>query len=106
ARRMLREGRGRADPGRAEAYPRHFRETVVPELRNVAGFVGAHLSRRSLGDQLEFLVLTRWQSLDSIRAFAGADIGKAVVEPGAAAALVEFDADVRHYEVVEEVSAR
>ena len=39
---------------------------------------GAHLSRRQLGDQIEFLVLTRWQSMDVIRGFAGADTEKAV----------------------------
>jgi hypothetical protein len=41
--------------------------------------------------------------MDSIRAFAGCNIEKAVVEPGAVATLIEFDADVRHYEVIEEV---
>jgi hypothetical protein len=55
----IREWRGRASPLNAEAYPRHFRKKVVPELRKVPGFVGAHLSRRQLGDQIEFLVPTR-----------------------------------------------
>ncbi len=50
-------------------------------------------------------VVTRWDSLESIRSFAGSDIERAVVEPGAAAALVEFDARVRHYEVLEELIA-
>jgi heme-degrading monooxygenase HmoA len=102
---IIREWRGRASAERATAYPRHFHEHVVPELRKLRGFIGAHLSRRDLGGKLEFLVLTRWQSLDAVRAFAGADVGKAVVEPGAAAALTDFDATVQHYEVVEEVTA-
>ena len=52
---------------------------------------------------IEFLVLTLRRSMDTIRAFAGPKIEKAVVEPGAVAALIEFDADVRHYDVIEEV---
>jgi heme-degrading monooxygenase HmoA len=100
---IIREWRGRASPSRAEAYPRHFHDKVVPELRHVPGFVGAHLSQRRFNDKIEFLVLTRWRSMDSIRAFAGPNIEKAVVEPGAVAALIEFDADVRHYDVIEEV---
>jgi len=40
--------------------------------------------------------------MDSMRAFAG-PIEKAVVEPAAVAALIEFGADVRHYDVIEEV---
>lgn len=101
---IIREWRGRADPARAEAYPKHFRDNVVPELRHVPGFLGAHLARRSLDGGLEYIVLTRWQSMESIKAFAGNEIDKAVVEPGAVAALIDFDDFVRHYEVVEDVS--
>ena len=100
---IIREWRGRANPSKAEAYPKHFHDKVVPELRQVPGFVSAELSRRQLDDQIEFLVLTRWQSMDVIRTFAGTDVEKAVVEPGAVAALVEFDTTVRHYEALEEV---
>ena len=99
---IIREWRGRASLAEAEAYRAHFRAKVVPELVNLPGFVGAHLSRRPLGDKIEFLVLTRWKSMDAIRDFAGSEIDKAVVEPGAGAALIDFDAKVQHYEVIEE----
>ena len=68
------------------------------------GFLGAYLSKRQIGDRIEFLVLTRWQGLDAVKAFAGTEPEKAVVEPGAIAALVDYDATVQHYEVLEEVS--
>ena len=42
--------------------------------------------------------------MDAIRGFAGADPDKAVVEPGAMAALVEFERAVHHYVVIEEVA--
>jgi heme-degrading monooxygenase HmoA len=100
---IIREWRGRAHPARAEAYPKHFRDNVVPELRHLPGFLGAHLALRSLDSGLEYMVLTRWQSMESIKAFAGDEIDKAVVEPGAVAALIDFDDFVRHYEVVEDV---
>jgi heme-degrading monooxygenase HmoA len=99
---IIREWRGRPAPANADAYPAHFRANVLPELREIPGFLGAQLSRRQRGDAIEFLVLTRWQSLDAIRGFAGADISRAVVEPQAVAALLEFDATVHHYEVIEE----
>ena len=100
---IIREWRGRANPSKADAYPKHFREKVIPELRDVPGFIGAQLGRRYLDDKIEFLVLTRWRSMNAIRAFAGVDVDKAVVEPGAAAALIEFERSVCHYEVVEDV---
>jgi heme-degrading monooxygenase HmoA len=102
---ILREWRGRASPLKADAYPAHFRANVLPELRDIPGFLGAHLSRRRVGDTIEFLVLTRWQSMDAVRSFTGNDLGKAVVEPGAVAALLDFDASVQHYEVIEEAPA-
>jgi heme-degrading monooxygenase HmoA len=100
---IIREWRGRANPATATAYPRHFHEKVVPELREVPGFAGAQLGRREIDGKTEFLVLTRWQSMNAIRAFAGIEVDKAVVEPGAVAALTDFDANVRHYEVIEDV---
>ncbi|MGK6316097.1 antibiotic biosynthesis monooxygenase family protein [Neorhizobium sp. DT-125] len=99
---IIREWRGRASPSNTDAYPAHFRSHVVPELQALPGFIGAHLSRRALGDRTEFVVLTRWRDMDAIRAFAGDTPDKAVVEPGAVAALIEFDDFVEHYEVVEE----
>jgi hypothetical protein len=49
------------------------------------------------------MVLTRWRDRAAIEGFAGRDIDKAVVEPGAVAALIDFDATVRHYDVIEAV---
>ncbi len=100
---VIREWRGRASPARMDAYPRHFRDHVIPALREVPGFAGAHLSWRTIGDSIEFLVLTQWQSMDAIRSFAGNDLEQAVVEPAAVAALLDFDSDVHHYEIIESV---
>ena len=99
---ILREWRGRASLTMAEAYPAHFRQTVLRELGGVPGFLGAELGKRRIGDTIEFLVLTRWRDIGAIHGFAGREIDKAVVEPGAVAALTDFDASVRHYEVIED----
>jgi heme-degrading monooxygenase HmoA len=102
---VIREWRGRTSHVRSAEYPRHFRSSVVPDLRKVRGFLGAFLSERLQGDQVEFLVLTRWTSMDAIRAFAGSNPEKAVVESGAIAALTDYDQTVRHYEVLDSISA-
>ena len=98
---IIREWRGRASQPNEAAYPTHFRTIVVPELRQVPGFLGADLSQRQINDKIEYLVLTRWESMEAVRGFAGDDIAKAVVEPGAVAALTDFDDSVQHYEVIE-----
>lgn len=100
---VIREWRGRAAQSNPDAYPKHFRDHVAPELRTIPGFIGASVSTRTIDGKIEFLVLTRWESLDSIKGFSGSDLTKAIVEPGAVAALIEFDSTVQHYESVEEM---
>jgi heme-degrading monooxygenase HmoA len=83
-----------------EAYPRHLLNTVRPKLEQIPGFRGLYLLRRHQPEEVEFLVLTLWDSMEAVRGFAGPQPELAVVEPEARAALVRFDPVVRHYEVV------
>jgi heme-degrading monooxygenase HmoA len=69
----------------------------------VHGFLGASLLKTEAKGGIEYLVLTRWSSMAAIEGFAGSDIGKAVVEPEAIAALTDYDRTAVHYEVVEDV---
>lgn len=101
---IVRVWRSRANHEGATAYPAHFRDQVVPELYRVSGFLGAELIARDLGNGVEYTVLTRWVDLAAVKAFAGNDPTKAVVEPGAAASLVEFDEHVTHHELVHHVT--
>jgi heme-degrading monooxygenase HmoA len=99
---IVRTWRGRTTPARANAYAHHFHTNVMPELRGIGGFLGASLLKDEKDGVVEYFVLTRWASLDAIKAFAGEDYDNAVVEPEAVAALTDFDRIVRHYEAVEE----
>jgi heme-degrading monooxygenase HmoA len=91
--------RGQATNAKADAYFRHVTGTVFLSLKDLAGHRGAWLLRRQADGHTEFLALTLWESLDSIRAFAGDDIATAIVEPEARAVLADFDDFARHYEV-------
>lgn len=97
---IVRIWRGRAPSGvRADAYHEHVTGTVFPQLKALAGHRGAWLLRREVSGEVEFLAVTSWVSLDSIRSFAGEDIDGAIVEPEARAVLSGFDDFARHYEV-------
>jgi heme-degrading monooxygenase HmoA len=92
--------RGRAaDAAKADAYVRHFTETVTTELKSLTGHRGAWLLRREVDGGEEFIALTLWESRQSIEAFTGPDISKSVVEPEGRAALQQFDEFASHYEV-------
>jgi heme-degrading monooxygenase HmoA len=93
----------RADPKDPDAYPRHFRDKVLPELDAIPGFLGAMLMRRDLDGAVEYTVLTRWVSLDVIRRFTGRDLNAAVVHPDIAVKLIDYDKTVQHSDILEKV---
>lgn len=99
---IVRLWRGQATADQADAYARHVTETVLPALGAIPGYRGASVLRRELeaAGQIEFLVMTRWESLQAVREFAGADVTTAVVEPAARAVLTDFDRVVTHYNLV------
>jgi heme-degrading monooxygenase HmoA len=97
---IMRVWRGFAPRKTRDAYPRHLLDTVRPKLEGIAGFIGLYLLRRDHSDEVEYQVLTMWESMDAVHAFAGDDPERAVVEPEAAAVLTRFDAEVRHYDVL------
>ena len=98
---ISRHWRGLAQPNRAQDYVQHLRAETFPAVRKIPGFVDASLLSRSLGAGVEFLVVTRWESLDAIAKFAGSDPEAAVVPAKAAAMMIEYDHRARHFEVIE-----
>lgn len=92
--------RGTAATARAETYQTHFCAQVAPHLKKIAGHRGASLLRREVDGVTEFLAITLWESMESVRAFAGERPEVAIVEPEARAVLTDFDKVVHHYEVV------
>jgi heme-degrading monooxygenase HmoA len=88
-----------ATPEKVRAYREHLAAVVLPGLRGLQGFQGLELCEASRGDQVELLVISRWESMEAVKAFAGPDPDRAVVEPGAKAVLAEYDDFVTHYEM-------
>jgi heme-degrading monooxygenase HmoA len=91
---------GWTSPENADAYEEFLRTKMFPSIHQVDGFVGADLLRRDDGDDVAFVTITRFDSLEAVRSFAGADFEAAVVEPEAEALLSRFDKRSRHYEIV------
>lgn len=97
---VVRVWRGVARAGdAAREYAAHLANTVFPALRALNGFRDVRVLRREVEDGVEFVVETSWVSLDAIRAFAGADVSVAVIEPYARERLVRFDEFATHFEL-------
>jgi heme-degrading monooxygenase HmoA len=91
---------GWTSPENAPAYERFLRDTMFPSIHDVPGFLGSDLLRRDVDGEVAFITITRFESLESVRAFAGEDYEQAVIEPEARRLLSRFDERSAHYEVV------
>ncbi|MEW6322996.1 MAG: antibiotic biosynthesis monooxygenase [Acidobacteriota bacterium] len=98
---IARHWRGLARREHADRYLDHLRSDTFRQLHGIDGFIDAAVLRRDVPDGVEFLVVTRWESLDAVRRFAGDDAEVAVVPEPARQMLVDFDRRVLHYDVVD-----
>lgn len=85
----------------ADAYERLLEEEIFDGIaaRHIPGFRGIRLLRRRIGDEEEFVTIMTFDSIESVRRFAGEDYEVAVVPPKARALLARFDERSQHYDV-------
>jgi heme-degrading monooxygenase HmoA len=72
---------------------------LLPGLSSARGFRGSYLLRRPLADEVEFVTIILWDSLDDVRAIAGADYETAVIPEERKKVLARWDSQASHYEV-------
>ena len=83
----------------ADAYEAMLKPELLPGVSRKKGYRGSHLLRRDLGDEIEFVTILLFDSLDDIKALAGPDYETAVVPVERRRYLSRFDLKARHYEV-------
>jgi heme-degrading monooxygenase HmoA len=97
---IVRLWHGRVPTSKAAAYRSFTNDRAIPDYRSVPGNISVHVLERQEGEVTHFITLTFWDSLESIRAFAGDDLEKAKYYPEDADFLLEYEPRVVHYEVV------
>lgn len=92
---------GWTTPGNADKYEALLKEEIFVGIQNrhIRGFKGIQLLRREVGDEVEFVTIMRFDSLDAVREFAGEDYEAAYVPDKARAILARFDDRSQHYEI-------
>ena len=87
------------EPRNADAYETLLRNTVLPALKSIPGYRGGYVLRSNSPTECEFIVLNLFESLESVKMFAGADYATPVFEPEARALLSRIEPAAYHYEV-------
>jgi len=81
-----------------------LRGNVAPEIfpsiaaRNISGYNGAELFIREDGNEVEFLTLLRFNSMEGVKEFAGGDETRPVIYVGVEQLLTRMER-ARHYRV-------
>ncbi len=91
--------RGRTSSADADVYLEYVRGTGVEQQRSVEGNLGSLVLRRFEDETAEFLVISLWESMGSIKGFAGERPEVAVYYPEDEKYLLDLEPEVTHYEV-------
>jgi len=87
-------------PENADAYEAMLKPELLPGISKAKGFRGSHLLRREAAEEVEFITMILWDSLDAIRAIAGEDYETAIIPEARRKYLSRYDAKSTHYEIV------
>ena len=91
----------------ADEYERLLKEEIFVGIRgrHLPGFQEIQLFRRNLEEEIEFITVMWFDTLDAVRLFAGEDYALAVVPPKARLVLKRFDERSQHYEMRERLKS-
>jgi heme-degrading monooxygenase HmoA len=96
---IARVWRGYTKAEHADAYESRLKPELLPGLSKIAGYRGSYLLRRVAGDEVEFVTIILWESLDAVRAVAGLDFENAVIPEERRQYLARYDAKAAHYDI-------
>ncbi len=83
----------------ADQYERLLQEIVYPGLRKLKDYRGGYIFRQNKSNETEFVTVNLFESIESVKQFAGEDYETPVFEPGAKRLLSRVEPIARHYEV-------
>lgn len=91
---------GYTKPEHADAYESLLKPELLPDISKAKGYKGSYLMRRNLGNEVEFITILLWDSLDAVRNAAGhADYETSIIPEERRKYLAHYDAKAAHYEI-------
>ena len=93
--------RGATAAERADGYLEYLKETGLSDYRSTPGNYGVQGLRRTHDGRTGFTLISFWESLDAVRAFAGDEPEVARFYPADDELLIDRELEVEHHEVAE-----
>ncbi|HEX2494586.1 MAG TPA: hypothetical protein VHK24_12485 [Steroidobacter sp.] len=98
---IMRIWRAETPTRRAAEYLQRMTPVALKDYKQVPGNRGAWVLSRGRGDVTEVMTLSLWDSMESIREFAGEDVARAKYYDFDPQYLLSLPATVEHWEVHE-----
>lgn len=89
-------------PHNADAYEVYLRDDLFPRVAlelSRRGYRGHHVLRLDRPDESEFVTMVWFDSVESVRGFAGESYEAPVISPTASRLLARYNARCDHYEL-------
>jgi len=90
---------GYTKPEDADGYEAMLKPELLPGLSKVPGYKGGIVLRKAQGDEVEFITIMVWESIEALRAVAGAHYEVAIVPEDRLKYLSRHDKESAHYEI-------
>jgi heme-degrading monooxygenase HmoA len=85
-------------PGKESEFESFLRDTAIPLVSQQSGLISQHAGKPRDPSSTEYLYVTVWENVESIRAFAGERWEEAVITPDEEHLLK--DTWIGHYEAI------
>jgi len=95
---IARTWHGAVPESKSDEYLEYLQKTGIPDSKTTEGNRGVFVLRRNEEGKTHFLFISLWDSVETIRKFAGEDIEKARYYPEDKNYLLELEPNVTHYE--------
>jgi heme-degrading monooxygenase HmoA len=84
----------------AAGYEGHLKPELLPGFEQGSGISGSYLLRHAVGEEVEFMTIILWDSIEAVRAMTGEDYGRAVIPEERKKYLGRFEERAADFKVV------
>ena len=90
---------GYTTPENADAYEGKLKPELLPGISKVPGYRGGYVLRRNLENEVEFITIMIWESLEAIQAVAGPNYTVSIIPEDRLKYLARHDSHSAHYQI-------
>jgi antibiotic biosynthesis monooxygenase (ABM) superfamily enzyme len=90
---------GHTKPEDADTYESMLKPEMLPGIGKVPGYRGGYVLRRRLNDEVEFITIMIWDSIEALKAVAGPNYTASIIPEDRLQFLTRHETHAAHYEI-------